>query len=493
RSGDTSFLRELDRALRAAAEIREDVGSYQKLLTVLDRTVADRLPADSPVWQKANSLLHAARVLVSVVAERIPAGFKQRYEDFSLKIQRANRAIMTAGDFPALATAAARHLPEFGISSFYVCFYEGDSIPATSMRLVLAWEQGRDIELPPDGVPFSAGPLVPPEFAPADRWLSSVVFPLERSGPSPGYVVLEYGPREGFVYELLSQQLSAACSRIRLLERVVEEARRRLAADRERLEKEVRVAQRIQVGLLPRRLDVPGLSIAAILLRAAPVGGDYYDVLPVDDGAFISLGSVTGQGLATGLAMLMMQSAVSGLARGSPQDSPSKILPYVDAVLSDNIRQRMTRDERAGLTLVRYHADGRLTLAGNQAGVVVCTAEVRLTSRPPSPWRGWSDAPSGLPATEHALGRGEKESTYQLGPGDSFLLYTGAFADAENDGDASRSHTALERALARMKNESAQAIAEALAVEVAGLTAARRTDVAILVAKHHGIRAGGAT
>jgi sigma-B regulation protein RsbU (phosphoserine phosphatase) len=484
RTGATSFLRELDAALEAAAEIREDVGGFQKILTVLDRSLADRLPKPSYAWQRANALLHAARILVSVVAERIPAGFKQRYEDFSLKIQRANQGVMTAGDLDSLATAAARHLPEFGISSFYVCLYEGEAIPASSMRLVLAWDKEQRLELPSGGVRFEAGPLLPPQFAPGDRWTSSVVHPLERSGPSPGYMVFEYGPKEGFVYELLSQQMSAACSRIRLLEQLVEEAARRVAADRERLEKEVRVAQHIQVGLLPRRFEVPGLAISAALLRAAPVGGDYYDVIPMDDGCFIGMGNVTGDGLAMGLTLLMLQSVVSGLARSSPDDPPSAILPYVEAVLSENIRQRMARDERARLTLARYRSDGRISVAGGKAGFLLCRASGRTEGHLPSSATRKSRAPQSLAGPDPGAARENLDTTFELAPGDMFALYTSGIDEQEND--AILGQRILPRALERLRREPVDTIANAVAAEIRPLALARRSDIAILIAKHQG-------
>jgi sigma-B regulation protein RsbU (phosphoserine phosphatase) len=224
----------------------------------------------------------------------------------------------------------------------------------------------------------------------------------------------------------------------------------------------VRIAQRIQVGLLPRRFDVARLSISAVLLRTLLVGGDYYDVIPLEDGCFISMGSVSGDGLATGLAMLMLQSVVSGLARSSPRDPPSAILPYVEAVLSENIRQRMARKERAALTLLRYRASGRVTLAGACAGFLVCTADGRTSGRPPS----------------------GDDATYELSEGDSFVLYTGREHDPEAHFDV------LARALAEVRHEPVQVMGNVLAAEIGKSNTERRTDVALLVAQYHGARSG---
>ena len=50
------------------------------------------------------------------------------------------------------------------------------------------------------------------------------------------------------------------------------------AAEKKRLEEELRIARQIQMSLLPRGpLDVPGLAVTALCVPAREVGGDYYD------------------------------------------------------------------------------------------------------------------------------------------------------------------------------------------------------------------------
>jgi serine phosphatase RsbU (regulator of sigma subunit) len=50
------------------------------------------------------------------------------------------------------------------------------------------------------------------------------------------------------------------------------------AAEKKRLEEELRIARAIQMSLLPRGpLDIPGLAITALCVPAREVGGDYYD------------------------------------------------------------------------------------------------------------------------------------------------------------------------------------------------------------------------
>src|SRR5262245_21959921 len=73
-------------------------------------------------------------------------------------------------------------------------------------------------------------------------------------------------------------------------QKLEEERGRLLAAEktaRERLENEMALARRIQTAILPRVLALEGYEIAARMVPAAEVGGDYYDVLPCENGGWI--------------------------------------------------------------------------------------------------------------------------------------------------------------------------------------------------------------
>jgi len=111
---------------------------------------------------------------------------------------------------------------------------------------------------------------------------------------------------------------------------------RRQLADKERLARELEIAVRIQTSILPRDVTVPGLEIAAAMNTATEVGGDYYDVVPVDDGCWIGIGDVSGHGLTSGLIMLMIQSAMAGLGRQAPNAAPRQILSLINALTFSN-------------------------------------------------------------------------------------------------------------------------------------------------------------
>src|SRR3954471_1354518 len=99
------------------------------------------------------------------------------------------------------------------------------------------------------------------------------------------------------------------------------------------------IASRIQTSILPRQFEVDGLQIAAQMIPATQVGGDYYDVLPVDGGCWLAIGDVAGHGLTAGLVMLMIQSIVSALTRQRPDATPAELLSILNEVLFENVRR----------------------------------------------------------------------------------------------------------------------------------------------------------
>jgi serine phosphatase RsbU (regulator of sigma subunit)/energy-coupling factor transporter transmembrane protein EcfT len=86
-------------------------------------------------------------------------------------------------------------------------------------------------------------------------------------------------------------------------------------AEKERLARELELAREIQESLLPaRRLRHGTLEVRATFRPAAAVGGDYFDVFPVDERRLVVvIGDVAGHGLHTGLLMAGLKSTVAAL------------------------------------------------------------------------------------------------------------------------------------------------------------------------------------
>lgn len=233
-----------------------------------------------------------------------------------------------------------------------------------------------------------------------------------------------------------------------------ERLRREAALEREAelapLRKEVEIARRIQTSILPAQFRVPGLEIAAQMIAASEVGGDYYDVRPTADGCWLGIGDVAGHGLAAGLVMLMIQSGLSSLVLQNPDALPHEILPPLNHMLCQNLRLRMGRDDHATLTMLRFFAGGRLAYAGAHEDIVVCSKSGQTrTIATHGTWVGISEDISY-----------DLESRFlDLAQDDLVVLYTDGIPEARREHEC----YGLPRLLAEIEKRHTQPVEEILA------------------------------
>jgi sigma-B regulation protein RsbU (phosphoserine phosphatase) len=98
------------------------------------------------------------------------------------------------------------------------------------------------------------------------------------------------------ILTLLANHAAVAIDNARLYETVV--------ANEERLEKEVRFAQRVQAALLPAELPkrLRGVDVAARFAPARELGGDFHDFLsPEPNSLVVAVGDVSGKGVPAAL------------------------------------------------------------------------------------------------------------------------------------------------------------------------------------------------
>ncbi len=101
----------------------------------------------------------------------------------------------------------------------------------------------------------------------------------------------------------------------------------------ELMSRELTLAARIQQSFLPANIPIiPGLDVAAITLPARQVGGDLYDILPLDNGRWgICVGDVSGKGVP---AALFMAKAISEFRREANAETPSSVMQKLNAKIS---------------------------------------------------------------------------------------------------------------------------------------------------------------
>ncbi|MBI1864564.1 MAG: SpoIIE family protein phosphatase, partial [Nitrospirae bacterium] len=96
------------------------------------------------------------------------------------------------------------------------------------------------------------------------------------------------------------------------------------------LMEELRLARRIQEGLLPvRLLEVSGADFAARYRPSGEIGGDLYDVIPISKTEFgVMIADVSGHGVPAALVAAMTKVTLSTWANVIP--SPAKLLKKIN-------------------------------------------------------------------------------------------------------------------------------------------------------------------
>ena len=120
----------------------------------------------------------------------------------------------------------------------------------------------------------------------------------------------------------------------------IENARLLFAAiEKERLDKELQVAAEIQHLLIPQSIpDSPYLEIAAEYIPCKEVGGDFYDIIKLDENRFIFVvADVSGKGIPGALVVSNMQATLHAFLEYSDD-----LLPIVSRLNEAIIRQTTT-------------------------------------------------------------------------------------------------------------------------------------------------------
>lgn len=110
----------------------------------------------------------------------------------------------------------------------------------------------------------------------------------------------------------------------------------REALEKQKLEEELDLAREIQRNLLPQKIPAfKQYEVAAINVSSKQVGGDYYDIIPLDENTFcIAIADVSGKGVPASLLMANIQAFLQIICR---QNIPiAKATELINDLISQN-------------------------------------------------------------------------------------------------------------------------------------------------------------
>jgi sigma-B regulation protein RsbU (phosphoserine phosphatase) len=255
-------------------------------------------------------------------------------------------------------------------------------------------------------------------------------------------------------------------------------ASRALLAEKERLERELQIASRIQTSIVPRTPSLACYRIATHMATADEVGGDYYDVHETGAGGWIAIGDVSGHGLDAGLVMMMVQTAVSALVYTAPTSNPSDVLRSLNRVIFDNVKGRMQLSRHMTLSLLRVDAGGEVLFAGAHMDILVLRAATGVCERVATSgtWIGIADDIDAVTV----------DARFSLQAGDTMILYTDGVTEATDAGGRLFGLERLESTVVDHSGKSPDTVVDAIVRAVNEFQAQQFDDFTIVVARRDG-------
>ena len=208
------------------------------------------------------------------------------------------------------------------------------------------------------------------------------------------------------------------------------------AAEKKRLEEELRIAHEIQMSLLPQGpLLMSGLSVTALCVPAREVGGDYYDFLPLDEHRVgVLIADVSGKGTSAALYMAELKGLVLSLSE--IYASPRQLLITANRIIAKHL------DARSFITMTYAVIDLRertmtYARAGHTPLIYVPGNGTGESRKPGDAPRVRILVPDGM-VLGLKLDNGEmferilEEETIKLIAGDLYLFFTDGISEAMN-------------------------------------------------------------
>ncbi len=243
--------------------------------------------------------------------------------------------------------------------------------------------------------------------------------------------------------------------------------------EQERLKRELEIAAEVQRSILPTEFPhIPGFEFAAYARPAREVGGDYYDLLLLDDERFgLVMADVSGKSVHAALYMAVTRALF--LAEAAEYQSPRDAVYQIHDLLmtssdSDmfvtafygvvNQRTREMRYVRAGHDLpIHFHSQTRQLSLLQARGRFMGSLEGLVLD----------------------------EATVQLAPGDALVCYSDGLTDAASPDGNYYGLERLKGVVARAAHKTAPALAEAIIADVDTFRAGtpQPDDLTLLVMK----------
>lgn len=228
-----------------------------------------------------------------------------------------------------------------------------------------------------------------------------------------------YAERDKEVLEMLLSFVAVAIDNSRLIKHKLQ---------KQKMEQEMSIARQIQETILPANIDgIAGTDIGAIYFPARDVGGDFYDVIKIDESVFwVVIGDVSNKGVP---AALVMSAAAAIIRTIIENDSAIEVGPLA-AKLNDILADQVIKEREMFVTLFFSKFDlknHKLTYcnAGHMPGLLWSAEENKIV-----------ELQEGGTIVGQFAGLNFVQGERALNSGDRLFLYTDGLSEAaDSDGN----------------------------------------------------------
>ena len=192
----------------------------------------------------------------------------------------------------------------------------------------------------------------------------------------------------------------------------------------QKVAQEMAIARQVQETILSDDFDsIQGAEIGAVYFPAGEVGGDFYDILKIDDRRFIVIiGDVSNKGIPAALVM----SACSGVIKTTLEHRPDIGVGELATLVNNIMAEQIIKDREMFVTLFfsRFDLDQkelRYCNAGHIPGLFRHPDDPQIT-----------ELAEGGPILGQFAGVPYQEGCVDIQPGDRLFLFTDGLTEAED-------------------------------------------------------------
>lgn len=252
---------------------------------------------------------------------------------------------------------------------------------------------------------------------------SIVCLPIKSGGTVHGIITIinkaDHSPFDSEDREILSLLMNfvaVAIDNSRLLS---------VKLEQQKLTQEFDIARQIQETILPQNIDnIGGAEIGAVYFPHRAVGGDFYNIVRLDDNCFVVvLGDVSNKGVPAALIMSAAAGTIETILETWPDIAINELASYLNDLLVSKIIK--DRDMFATLFFCKFDlANKKLTYcnAGHLPGLFWSEAEQKV-----------EELSLGGPIVGQFAGLEFKLGERKLESGDRLFLFTDGLTEAADD------------------------------------------------------------